>query len=106
MKAGDVGQVHCKKHGDQFIDYKCRFCCSQALFFCFGTHHFCDPCHRRAWELRNKKPNELGQCGGKDKCPLKIEHPLNGNEFSLGCGLCRETKLKVAQEENKEILDF
>ena len=21
--------------------YKCQFCCSEALFFCFGTTHFC-----------------------------------------------------------------
>ena len=23
------------------------------------------------------------------RCPLKIQHPANGEEFSLGCSICR-----------------
>ena len=101
LKGADYGETNCKKHKDQFIDYKCRFCCSVALFFCFGTHHFCDPCHRKAWELRNKTEKELPQCDGKDMCPLGINHPPNGKEYALGCGLCREVRLN-ALKENKE----
>ena len=59
LKGADYGNTYCKKHKEAFIDYKCRYCCSVALFFCFGSHHFCDPCHRKAWELRNKKEKEL-----------------------------------------------
>ncbi len=70
-----------------------------ALFFCFGTHHFCDPCHRQAWQLRNKNEKELKQCEDEKKCPLGIKHPPNGHEYALGCGLCRE---KSAEEKEKE----
>ena len=26
---------------------------------------------------------------GKATCPLKCDHPPNGNEFAVGCGMCR-----------------
>lgn len=32
----------CPKHGTDYLEYKCRYCCSVAIFFCFGTTHFCD----------------------------------------------------------------
>ena len=35
----------CRIHGVEYIEYKCRFCCSIALWFCFGNSHFCEPCH-------------------------------------------------------------
>lgn len=35
----------CDKHGTDFIQYKCRFCCTPAVWFCGGTTHYCDPCH-------------------------------------------------------------
>ena len=38
--------------------------------------------------MSNKRPEELDQCPGPELCPLKIAHPPNGQEFSLGCGLC------------------
>jgi hypothetical protein len=40
-----VGQAACAAHGTDTVDFKRRFCCSVALWFCFGTTHFCDPCH-------------------------------------------------------------
>jgi hypothetical protein len=43
-KAG-VGVAECKTHGKDAIEFKCRYCCSLALWFCFGTTHFCEPCH-------------------------------------------------------------
>ena len=31
----------CSKHKSEFIDFKCRFCCKIATFFCWGSTHFC-----------------------------------------------------------------
>ena len=31
----------CPEHKRDYIEYKCRYCCSVATFFCFGTTHFC-----------------------------------------------------------------
>ena len=73
----------CKTHGDEAIEFKCRFCCSVALWFCFGTTHFCEPCHKIAGSAKAKP------CVGGGKCPLGIDHPANGTEYALGCGLCR-----------------
>jgi E3 ubiquitin-protein ligase MYCBP2 len=86
-----LGAEECPKHGKDFIQYKCRFCCGFGTFFCWGTTHFCRDCHTKQENheyLSNKDPSELPQCPGPDKCPLKIRHPPNGQEFSLGCGLC------------------
>ncbi len=55
--------------------------------------------------MRNKKEKELKQCKGKEDCPLKIDHPANGKEFALGCSLCRELKINLKDEGDKE-LDF
>jgi E3 ubiquitin-protein ligase MYCBP2 len=85
------GVTKCSKHGVDYIDFKCRFCCSIALWFCFGTTHFCDPCHREAGR------NKVTACAGKTVCPLG-DHPPNGkeaaNEYALGCGLCRSNALQ------------
>lgn len=87
-----AGIKNCQKHGDQYIDFKCKFCCSVALWFCHGNTHYCDPCHRIAG--RNNKHD----CPGKNKkegCPLKVDHPPSGEEFALGCGLCRSSLLNA-----------
>ncbi len=36
------------------------------------------------------------KCKGKEDCPLGIEHPPNGTNkaFAVGCGMCRELKIK------------
>jgi len=82
----------CKKHGKKYITYKCKFCCSVSSWYCWGSTHFCDSCHKKQEEgdYLNRKPiSELPKCPGKDKCPLGIEHPPNGTaEFSLGCVVC------------------
>ena len=39
------GAEVCPRHGIEFLDYKCRYCCSVAVWFCFGTTHFCNKCH-------------------------------------------------------------
>lgn len=48
-ECSDVGIAleTCKTHGKEFIEFKCRFCCSVATWFCWGSTHFCDPCHKR-----------------------------------------------------------
>jgi len=79
--------AQCPSHGTELIEHKCRFCCSVATWFCFGTTHFCDACHV-------SRPDAGG--GGARRrtcrastCPLGVDHPDHGVEFCLGCGLCR-----------------
>jgi E3 ubiquitin-protein ligase MYCBP2 len=90
----------CPKHGTDFLEYKCRYCCSVAVFFCFGTTHFCTPCHDDFSRLTNMPKAELPQCpvGPRakplegDDCPLHVKHPPTGEEFALGCGVCRNAQ--------------
>jgi len=89
------GASKCKTHGTEFIEFKCRFCCSVAQWFCWGSTHFCEPCHSRQCkgDYVSKIPkDQLPKCKGADYCPLRIQHPANGDEYSLGCALCRGTK--------------
>jgi E3 ubiquitin-protein ligase MYCBP2 len=37
----------CAIHGSKFMQFKCKFCCDVAVWFCWGTTHFCDPCHKK-----------------------------------------------------------
>lgn len=83
---------NCATHGEDFIEYKCRYCCSVAVFFCFGNTHFCNQCHNSWLILRSMElpPCPAGPVGKKltGQCPLGIDHPPTGQEFCLGCGLC------------------
>ena len=87
----------CQHHGAEFVEYKCRYCCSLAVFFCFGTTHFCNRCHDDAGRLRRTPPERLAKCPagptsialGSEQCPLKVDHPPSGEEFVLGCAMCR-----------------
>lgn len=97
----DVARAQmCPKHGTDFLEYKCRYCCSVAVFFCFGSTHFCDTCHDDFQRLTNIVKSKLPQCpaGPKakqlmgDECPLHIIHPPTGEEFALGCGVCRNAQ--------------
>ncbi|CAB1347399.1 unnamed protein product, partial [Coregonus sp. 'balchen'] len=80
-----------------FLEYKCRYCCSVAVFFCFGTTHFCNACHDDFQRMTSVPKEELPHCpaGPKGKqlegteCPLHVVHPPTGEEFALGCGVCR-----------------
>ncbi|XP_064481849.1 E3 ubiquitin-protein ligase MYCBP2-like [Ornithodoros turicata] len=94
----DVSRAQmCPKHGTDFLEYKCRYCCSVAVFFCFGTTHFCNACHDDFQRVANLPKHELPHCpaGPKAKqlegeeCPLHVKHPPTGEEFALGCGVCR-----------------
>jgi len=73
----------CPEHGTEFIEYKCRYCCNMAVWFCWGTSHFCDECHKNAVELLTAKPEEL------PPCTCGVSHPPNGEEYSFGCSYCK-----------------
>ncbi|XP_041356631.1 E3 ubiquitin-protein ligase MYCBP2-like isoform X3 [Gigantopelta aegis] len=94
----DVSRAQmCPKHGTDFLEYKCRYCCSVAVFFCFGTTHFCNACHDDFQRVTNISKTDLPHCPagprGKqlegEECPLHVQHPPTGEEFALGCGVCR-----------------
>jgi len=86
-----VGNANCAKHGAEAIEHKCKFCCSVASWFCWGNTHFCDSCHRKQGTpeaMTKKARKDLPQCTPAT-CPLKVAHPPNGEEFVLGCQVCR-----------------
>jgi E3 ubiquitin-protein ligase MYCBP2 len=109
----------CLRHGRQYLEFKCRYCCSIAVWFCFGTTHFCETCHNNNGVLTPLKPDELVPCpclstpsssltssasssekkkgmpealSAGSACPLGVAHPPHGEEFALGCALCRESE--------------
>lgn len=93
----------CKIHGNEYIAYKCRFCCNIATWFCWGTTRFCDECHQKQVKFSDfaeKKKMWSKRCIG-ESCPSGGEkfHPIHGEEFLIGCLLC----IKF-QEESKEKL--
>ena len=95
--SGIQGVTNCPKHGKDFIEYKCKFCCKIASWFCWGNTHFCDDCHRRQCnhDYVSKYPRDkLPKCN-KSTCEVGGNHPPNGEEYALGCLLCRD------QMENK-----
>jgi len=87
----------CVRHGADFLEYKCRYCCSVAVFFCFGTTHFCGACHDDFQRVTAMSRSDLPRCPAGpratqlsgDECPLHVHHPPTGEEFALGCGVCR-----------------
>eukprot|EP01133_Synstelium_polycarpum_P011629 gene11629-13579_t len=88
----------CPKHGKDYLEFKCRYCCTVAIWFCFGTTHFCEVCHNKHTELtdRAKHPQCPVAPGGielpGDECPLHVDHPKTGVEHALGCGICRNQR--------------
>ena len=59
----DVSRAQmCPKHGTDFLEYKCRYCCSVAVFFCFGTTHFCNACHDDFQRVTNVPKQSLPHC--------------------------------------------
>lgn len=91
----------CPTHGTDFIAHKCRYCCSEALFFCFGHTHFCDSCHDDVALVVGMPKDQLPSCPAGPKgvklnckvCPLGIKHPPTGEEFALGCIVCRNADI-------------
>ena len=82
-------------HGTDYIEWKCRFCCKLATFFCGGKCHFCNDCHSKpgtyvdfsGW--KTKPGSHIPKCKGPSKCPLGGTHKPNGEEAALGCAMCR-----------------
>lgn len=98
--AGVAGITDCPKHGKDFIEYKCKFCCSIASWFCWGTTHFCEDCHARQCKgdyVSKYTKDKLPKCQGNAKCALKIKHPDNGEEYALGCSVCRNASENYKQ---------
>uniref|UniRef100_A0A914IC61 RCR-type E3 ubiquitin transferase n=1 Tax=Globodera rostochiensis TaxID=31243 RepID=A0A914IC61_GLORO len=99
---GHGGTVVCERHGTDFLEFKCRFCCSVAVYFCFGTTHFCAACHSDFQRLVMLPRHALPKCpvapravqmAELEPCPLRIaSHPPTGEEFALGCGICRNLR--------------
>ena len=82
----------CFIHGTEFIEFKCRFCCNIAVWYCWGSTHFCQSCHEIQCTTRRltKKPKDkLPRCKGPGKCPVGGNHGENGEEYALGCSLCK-----------------
>lgn len=93
MECSDLTGVKCTiKAHLQYQNWKCRFCCSLATFRCWGTTSFCTPCHDVAARIIRKPQSSFKQCGGKDTCPLRVDHPPNGpdkrSECNVGCLIC------------------
>lgn len=88
----DIPIENCQKHGADFIEFKCKFCCTMAVWFCWGNTHFCEKCHQKATEMARMPKKSLPKCPGVNGCPLKVAHKENGDECALGCSLCRNIK--------------
>ena len=85
------GENNCAKHGKEFIEYKCKFCCKYATWFCWGTTHFCDDCYKRQCigdYVSQYSKEKLDKCD-RINCQVGGSHPPNGEEFALGCFICK-----------------
>lgn len=92
------GSADCDVHGNEFIDHKCSFCCSIALFVTENGNRFhCQPCFNSMME---KKKVVSVKCTGGPTCNLKItRHAQAPAKFPLGCALCRSEKLEIIVRE-------
>lgn len=89
----------CKEHGAMFLEYKCKYCCNLAVWFCWGTTHFCDACHNPP-----RKTVRM-ECPGEELCPIQGRHPPNGTEFLLGCAVCdAKNKNNGAKRGNRMLI--
>ena len=64
---------------DLFSFHFSRFCCSVAVFFCFGTTHFCNKCHDDHQRCTSTPKEQLPPC------------PVRGRSIGLSNidGICR-----------------
>ena len=101
----------CEKHGNEFIDFKCMYCCSVGLFLCAkGRYYFCQPCHNDI--MNGGKHKVQTDCTGGPGCPLGIPcHPKANDDpkkgaFAIGCSLCRSEKLALISENEQATNGF
>ena len=76
----------CKEHGEEYLAYKCRYCCTMSVFHCWGKVHFCRNCHQPGvWDKlstystgKNKKALEdYPQCDGiRKQINALMKNPL------------------------------
>lgn len=85
----------CPKHGTDYLEYKCRYCCSVAVFFCFGTTHFCNPCHDDFQRVANIPKSELPQCPVAPKVPIIREKKNYTNSLFFFSRLFRLRAMSV-----------
>merc|ERR1712159_670586 len=97
--------MKCEHRGEQYVQWKCKYCCRPAVYHCFGTTHFCERCHNdgRLTCLNGRMPKrghpcETDTCEGGPLCPLGCWHTPHGQEFCLGCAVCRQP-LTADEEE-------
>lgn len=65
-------QKSCKVHGDSWIAYKCKYCCSVASFHCWSNCHFCVNCHKPGtWDklAKHKTGANLKPIEQYQQCP-------------------------------------
>jgi E3 ubiquitin-protein ligase MYCBP2 len=83
------GSTFCKIHGFDYIEYKCKFCCKIASRFC-SQKHFCEECYAN----KNYENNcEIKKCD-RNICEFSGIHAPNGEEYCLGCFICRYENVK------------
>lgn len=78
----------CSKHGTDFLEYKCRYCCSVAVFFCFGTTHFCNACHDDFQRMTSVPKEELPHCPAGNSY-----HHITSPGFQCGTSHLRITRM-------------
>lgn len=113
----------CPVHGAEYMQYKCRYCCAVASWYCGANlGHFCDACHARqcAGTYLNRVPLlDLPLCpahtlavtrapgadnnaperieihqGDPALCPLHIAHQPNGTRVNTPIGCFMCQQLK------------
>lgn len=95
----DIKLIKCSKRAHaEFHEWKCRYCCKIAIWFCHGNTHYCDWCHSHIMEAR-RSPKKC--TGKKENCPLKVDHPKNGGDDFRK----KETAAKKHEEIEKEMHD-
>jgi len=90
------GDSFCEKHGKEYIEYKCKYCCKISSRF-YSNIHLCEDCY-----IKEKNFNEIPII---EKCSLKTcefsgNHSINGSEYSLGCFECRLENSHNLKKEN------
>lgn len=88
--------TNCPIHGNDFMVFKCCFCCNPSAYFCWGRVYFCADCHENPNNARkNPKP-----CNGH--CKFSPHQP-NGVETPVGyCAKCEEEKYLQMTHQDHE----
>lgn len=110
-----AGLEACSTHGNDYMRFKCRFCCEKANWFLFGSVHFCLKCYKKFRKAVKDDPKlpianwmndpmNQKECTVAEmtKCPvLRHRHKNNPSERCLGCVTC--SMLKKAEKEKSKL---